>query len=128
MRALTASLSGAQYAFTVGQSFISDALGASALSSSYQSYSIGKGDIVVDNATGIVFFVVSVSFSGTLTATITMQQFNGVKTTNGGTTGSGNSDIMCGNDSTHPSVFDHRLYGYRIAQAIKEILAPQRTY
>ena len=82
-----------QYTFTVSQSFISDALGAGALSSSYQTYSIGKGDIIVDNATGVTFFVVSVSFSGTTSATIVMQQLTQIRTPDNGTTWYANGSL-----------------------------------
>lgn len=80
------STSGNQHTFTVSQAIISDALGSGAVSSGYQSYSIGKGDVLVDNTTGLVFYVVSVTFNGTTDATLTVRQINGVRTTDGGTT------------------------------------------
>ena len=72
------SLSGNQYTFTCDNAFITDAVGANTDAPFY----VGKGDIVVDNATGQIYSVISVSFSGTgpgTTMTATMQQLNNVR-------------------------------------------------
>lgn len=72
------SLSGANYTFTADTGFITDGVGAN----TEPAFSVGKGDLVVDSVSGHVFFITTVSFSGTgpgATMTATMRQINNVK-------------------------------------------------
>jgi hypothetical protein len=76
------SKSGSEHTFTVNTGFITSGHG----DNTEADYSVGTGDFVIEPASGICFFVLAVSFSGSgvgKTMTITLRQINMVRPAGG---------------------------------------------
>jgi hypothetical protein len=73
------SLSNNEYTFTCGIGFITDGIGAA----TDPAFSVGAGDIVVDNTTGQIYFITTVTFPGGTQMTATMRQLNNVRYSSG---------------------------------------------